>query len=620
MHDEVDVVERDREAVRQVLHLVEVGQDDRDLVAFLHGPFAQPEGRRLRRQVDDDLPAVPLDAAVLRVLHRERELVEVVDLPCLDDVAAHDDRVVRLGIRRMVGHEQHLLAADVDQLRAVRMQRPDGQVAVLRELVVRDEELAVRLLRLAHRREAVARLVVHVDPVDDDFRRLLALVRLDRFLEAPLDDLAVEKERRVRVALAVEAGMQRPEADLRLRDHRVARLLELAREPLEHQLVRDQRRGGRELARARVVLAVGRRVHAVRVLRHAHVAGEGRLRIGVRRARAVDDGHGRVAHLEELAVLHRFLDARDVEEHARVALGRHHFLVMHAVLGVVLVRARELAVIRRRDEIHVAVDLHLPARLHRLRVDAGEQAVVLLRVVQVAAVVRVRNVELVAAEHARRVVDRLVERIALVGEDAVKALHVRQRRDRVALHRVEAHARDARIDLVVHEDVLAVVRAVRIGHVHVVRVAREVFELAVGLGADDLARFVRDAPAGHAVDVVDGNAPDLAPGRQAVHADVARMAAARERVVRIELARMHFVLAEVDRGGRTRAARRARARAARRGGRVAALVAAREAERQARAREPRDRRRGEEPAPPRVLRRCRRFGVFLRISHHILTH
>ena len=72
----------------------------------------------------------------------------------------------------------------------------------------------------------------------------------------------------------------------------------------------------------------------------------------------------------------------------------------------------------------------LPSTLHCQRtsmVSAStqvEQAVVLGRIVEVAAVVGLRDVELVAAEHAGGVVDRLIDRVALVREDAVEALDV----------------------------------------------------------------------------------------------------------------------------------------------------------------------------------------------------
>jgi hypothetical protein len=107
-------------------------------------------------------------------------------------------------------------------------------------------------------------------------------------------------------------------------------------------------------------------------------------------------------------------------------------------------------------------------------------AAVLLRRVHVAAIVGQRDVELGAAEHTGGVVDRRVDRVALVREDAVEALDVGQLGDLVADEVVEADAGEAAVDLVVDPGVAAVVVAVLVRGVGVVGVADGVAQAAVG--------------------------------------------------------------------------------------------------------------------------------------------
>ena len=386
----------------------------------------------------------------------------------------------------------------------------------------------------------MAGLVVHVETVEHDGGVLVAVGRLDRRFDVPFDDLAVEKQRGIGIALVVEAGVQRSETEFRLRHHRLARIVEPAVEPFQHQIVLDHRAGRRKLARAHVEAAVGADVDAVRVLRDGYVAGQGGLRIGIGRAGAVHHRHLRVTVGLELAVLDRLLDPRDMEEQAGVALGRHHVLVLHRHLGVVLVGGGELAVVGAGDEVAVAVDQHLPAHVHGVGVDAGEQRAVLVAGVEVAAVVGQRDRKLGAAEHARGVVDRRIDRVALVGKGAVEALDVRDLGDPVAFHRVESDAGQAAVDLVIDEGIAAVVGAVGVRLVHVVGVATDVLRPAVRPRAEHRLRFVGDAPAHQAVLVEYRDGLQQAARRQAVDAHVAVVSAAAEIVVRVEFARCHL--------------------------------------------------------------------------------
>jgi len=284
----------------------------------------------------------------------------------------------------------------------------------------------------------------------------------------------------------------------------------------------------------------------MRVLGHRHVTGQRRLGVGVAGLGAIDHGHlGAIDGLEFSRLDGRF-DAGNVEEDAGVALGRHRVFIVHTVFGVVLVGAGELAVVGSCDQVAVAINQHLPAYIHGLGIDTSEDRAVVLGVIHVLAVVRQGNREFATTEHACGVVDGWVHRIALVREDAVESLHVGQFSDLVGFHRIQADARHAAVNLVVHEDVLAVVGAVGVRRVHVVRVTGAVFEAAVGLGTQDLFGFVGDAPADQAVHVEHGNAFEQAARRQAIDPHVTRVPTRREGIVLVELAGMHLVLAVVN--------------------------------------------------------------------------
>jgi len=211
-------------------------EDDRHLVAPLHIELGHAELGCARGEKDRDLVAVALHAAVLgEVLHRIRELIEAVDLARLDLVALDDDEIVRFRVRRVVRQELDLVACDVEELLVLGVERPDRQVAILGELAAHDEPFAVRLPGLRHAGVEVPGLVMAVDAVEHDLDVLVALECLDGGVDIPFDHLAVEEQRRVGIAFAVERGVQRPQADLRFGHHGFTRILDLAVEPFEDQ-------------------------------------------------------------------------------------------------------------------------------------------------------------------------------------------------------------------------------------------------------------------------------------------------------------------------------------------------------------------------------------------------
>ena len=119
-------------------------------------------------------------------------------------------------------HQHHLVAGNVDQLVVVGSERTDRKEPVLGELVERQQPLAVGFLGSAHGGVVVARLIMDIELLHDgiDF---LALERLTRLVDVPFHDLAVDEHRRIGVAAAVERRVQRPQSELRLGDHDVAR-------------------------------------------------------------------------------------------------------------------------------------------------------------------------------------------------------------------------------------------------------------------------------------------------------------------------------------------------------------------------------------------------------------
>ena len=297
-------------------------------------------------------------------------------------------------------------------------------------------------------------------------------------------------------------------------------------------------------------LPSGLALTTVRIFADRDVAGQRRLRIGVGVAAAIDHRHLGATDGGEGTGLDARFDAGHVEKDAGVAFGRHHAGQVGAAFGVVLGGRGQLAVVGGCQQFHVAVDPALPAHFHGGGVNASEQAAPLGRIVQVAPIVGQRNVELGAAKYAGGVVDRGVDRVALVREDAVKAHHIGQAHHLVAFHEVHADTRQARMDLVVDEQPAAVIRTVVVAAVHVVGVAAGVLQAAIGLSAHDGFRFIGRTPADHAVSVEHRNALEGSSGWQAKYTHFAAVAGADEGIVGIELAWLDVLAAGGCRRGR----------------------------------------------------------------------
>ena len=173
----------------EILHLVHVADKDRHLIALLDLDLLHAEHGCHRVHVDPHLVAVAhdlvgvfqLDAVLfgLRAGILPERVVAIPDVNRVDLGDLHDRGVVRFGEAGTVVNEAHLLAGDIDQLIAFRLQGTDVDEAVLGELVQGQQPFAVGLLGLAHGCVVVAGLVVDVELLDDRID-LLALVGADR--------------------------------------------------------------------------------------------------------------------------------------------------------------------------------------------------------------------------------------------------------------------------------------------------------------------------------------------------------------------------------------------------------------------------------------------------------
>ncbi|MNR97683.1 hypothetical protein D3C72_288690 [compost metagenome] len=330
-----------------------------------------------------------------------------------------DGCVMRFGESRVVMHKHHLIAGNVDQLVAFGLQRADVEEPVLRELVQRDQPLAIGLLGLAHGGMVVARLVVDVELLAD---------RVDLFagkdalgiLDVPLADLAVDEQRRIGVALVVISRVQRTEAEFRLGDHHVARLDLVVEEIVE--LAHVEHRDGRgQLAGGDHVDAIGGGVHAVRAVGNRDITGVGGSRPTV--------DHRYAVHFLEVALGNGFLDPLDVEDDDPVLLLRHHLFERDALFGIVAGRKAVFALVIGIDIVEVAIDDHLPCNLHGLAVDRREDREIFGGLVEDLAVVRQRHTVLAVAEH-------IAGLRVFLNAQAMHGVLVRQFDDLIAFHDV----------------------------------------------------------------------------------------------------------------------------------------------------------------------------------------
>src|SRR6516225_4062116 len=537
----VDAVVDDAEAVGQVLDVVDVGFVDGHLVALLDLELLERKGGRAGIHVDpyfvavaDDLAiALQLDAVgggLLSGVLEER----VVALPDAHHFAvqfgAMDDHgIMGFGEARAVVDDFHLVTGNIDELIVLWLQGADIEEAVLGELVQREQPFAVRLLGFTHRGMIVAGLVMHVDLLDDGIHLLTFECSLGE-IDVPLADLAVEEERRVSVPPVVEPRVQRTQTELRFGDDDVARLDLVIKQLIKQAHIHDRHRR-RELAVGHYMDAVWRSVHAVRAVRHRNVARVGRA------VPAVDDGHA--VDFLEVAFLHCFFDTLDVEDGDPVLFARGHFGERHALLRIVAGRERIFALVVGVGIVEIAVDHHLPGNFHGVAVDGGEDRPVLLRVVQHLAVIGDRDFVFAVAE-------QISGARIFLWSHAVDRVLIGNFDDLVALHDVGADTGQARVRLVIDENIAPVIGAVGERHMRVMAVAvlpspiQVSLEAFAGLGRQPFGqyfqRLVGLSPSGGAAPVEHGNAHQLAHRRHADDANFAGLAAGEEDVVFVELA------------------------------------------------------------------------------------
>ena len=109
--------------------------------------------------------------------------------------------------------------------------------------------------------------------------------------------------------------------------------------------------------------------------------------------------------------------------------------------------------------------------------------------------------------------------------------------DLVADERIQTDTRHTAVDLVVDPGVFAVVGAVGIRSVDVVRIGNGVFQRTIRLGAHDGFRFVGNTPANQRIRDKTRNTVDLAARRHAQHPHVAGVTAAVQTIIFVQLAR-----------------------------------------------------------------------------------
>ncbi|TLD45613.1 MAG: hypothetical protein FAZ92_02125 [Accumulibacter sp.] len=536
----MDVVGRYREAVRLVLRPFEVGEVDDHLVTDVHLDRFRRDVRADQRTEDFD-PVALLDDLLLAGTDGTR--VRLVGTAVGTDLVANaglqlagfdGDDVVRLAERqRHVVEELHLVFADVDQLVVLRMQRADRHEAIDRQLVQRHQVTALGIDRVTLHRHQVADVVVHAD-----------LVEHLAFAEVPLDDLRIDVERSVGDArLRVVLRVQWAEAELHLRvqrilhaDHRDAvgiRRFEPAgldrRLDLLERVDRDVRV---ELAGNGDELAVGSDIDAVRRLRLGHQEEHALLHRRVHHQHVVTVDLLRPAggnqlgsllpvdHMQVVGVLRRaagfigrpaLLDAADVTLAAervgeRPAVGR-------PLAGV----GQVLAVGWQFDRERL---LRIDAALLAVELPVGDAAAVLL-------VELLEREELLVLQRCR--VLRRLDHVLGVRRDegtAVFGLEDRVDDDLLGLEVAQVDHRQPRVRLVVDEQELAVVLALRLRDRRVVRVAPGDF-LAVDptLRQDGFRAFVEAVALpglgsehtdvlenAHRGDAIDDHLPGLAAG------------------------------------------------------------------------------------------------------------
>src|SRR5262245_5334253 len=263
----VDVVFAEAEAMQFIGRLFYIRDVNGHGVALIDLNLVRLERAPHSHHLDRDIRAVARDAGVLHVPDGVRILVLffLVDLEGFELVHLDHLGVMRLRLGEGFVKHLHLLAADVDQLRAFGLRRADVQMASVRELVQSDDVFAVGIDRVAFGRAEVADVVSHRNLVNQ-FPRA----------EFPLGDGALDEEAGVGVALIVELRVERAQAhvdlgvfDLVVVQDRDAVLIAcevFVMNGGHHLLEVERRRDRLQLAAADDVFAVGADVDAVRRL------------------------------------------------------------------------------------------------------------------------------------------------------------------------------------------------------------------------------------------------------------------------------------------------------------------------------------------------------------------
>ena len=278
----------------------------------------------------------------------------------------------------------------------------------------------------------------------DDGVHFLALVGALGDFDVPFYHLAVEKQRGVGVAFAVIGRVERPEADLGL-SHDGVPGFDLVCEQVIKLADIEHCRRRRQLAVGDDVNAIGCGIDAMGAVGDGDVARE------CRPGAAIEDRNA--ADRLELPIPDRFFDALEVENDDPVLLLGHHLRQRNAFLGVVAGREGVFALVVGIDIVEVAIDHDLPGDLHGVAIDRREDRTVGFGIVHGPPVIGDRDAILTIGEH-------VASPWIFLHPQAVDRVLVGELDDLVALHHVQPDAADARVQLVVSEQVPPVICAV----------------------------------------------------------------------------------------------------------------------------------------------------------------
>ena len=426
-----------------------------------------------------------------------------------------------LGEGRAIVNQLHLLAGDIDQLVVLRMQRSNRQEPVLGELRQHHQPLAIGIPGFGQRRVVVARLIMHIQLLADVVH-VLAVVVPDGIGNVPLAHLAVDKQSGVGVTPTVVCGVQGPKTQLWLTHHGITGLNRSVEQVIQ-LLDRNNGDRWRQLAIGNKVLAVRGGIQAMRVLGNRDVAGQ------VRACTTVHHRHLGVAQGLVVTVPDCLLDALDVEHDGPIPIVAHGAGQIQCLLRVVAGGTGVFAGVVCIGVVQVAIHNHLEGHFHGFRVHRIEHGIAVFKA-GIAAVVRVRD-------HVFPVTEDVLGLRHLLQPQTMDGLNVGNGGDLVTLHDVQTDTGNPGIGLVIDEQILAIVTAIRHGNMRVVGVTVQVGIVM----AQYVFALVANPPACRRIHVEHGDTHEFPHGWDAQDPYFTGVTTTPETVVLVQFAGVHNV-------------------------------------------------------------------------------